>query len=74
MVAETYPNSKMPSMGMKRNPQQKKSRKFKSTSGSLVSVPFSHAIHLLTMNCCRIQTHLLHGFISAEDKVDSVKK
>lgn len=60
MTAEEYANSKMPSMVMKRNPRQKKFRKFKSTSGSLVSVLFFPAIHLLTMKCCGTPAHLLY--------------
>lgn len=74
MTAGTYANSEMPSMVMKRNPQQKKSRKFKSTSGSLVSVLFFHAIHLLTMKYCRIQTHFLYASFAIQNKVDSMKK
>lgn len=73
MAAGAYTNREIPSMATKRNPQQKKSRKFKSTSGSLVSALFFHAIHLLTMKYCRIQTHILYASSVIQNKVDSMK-
>lgn len=57
-------NNEMPPMVMKRNLQQKKSRKLKSASGSLVSALFFHAIHLLTVQGGRIQIHFLSSLLS----------
>lgn len=74
MTAGAYVNSRMPSMVMKRNSQQKKSRKFKSTSGSLVSALSFHAIHLLTMKYCRIQIHFLYASFAIQNKADSTKE
>lgn len=74
MTAGAYTNSEIPSMVTKRNPQQKKPRKFKSSSGSLVSALFFHAIHLLTMKYRRIQIYFLYTSSVIQNKGDSMKE
>lgn len=73
MSSGALANCEMPLMAMKRNPQQKESRKFKSTSGSVVSALFSHAIPV-TVQGWTIQTHFLQASFAVQNKVDSIKK